>query len=90
MGTGELPASGVFASCPLDVECLNVDVTADELLLTCIKRLKCGKNPGLGLGISGILTEMIKDGGDLLESLLFNTTSYFSITCYSIAYYSIA
>ena len=69
-GTAELPASGVSASRPLDVGCLNVGVTADELH-TCIKRLKHGKSPG----IDGILAEMIKGRGHLLEScllLLFN------------------
>ena len=81
-GTGELPASGVFASCPLHVECLDVDVTADELL-TCIKRTKRGKGPGLGLGIDGILAEMIKDGDDLLESCLL----LLSIAYYLIAHY---
>ena len=44
--TEELPASGVPASCPVDVEHLNVDVIADELH-TCIKHLKHGKSPGL-------------------------------------------
>ena len=66
-GTGEPPASGVSASCPLDVECLNVDVTADELhTCTCIKRFKRGKIPG----IDGGLAQMIKEGADLLESCL--------------------
>ena len=41
--TKELSASGVFASCSLDGECLSVDVTADELH-TCIKHLKHGKS----------------------------------------------
>ena len=73
-GTAELPAPGVTAtisaSCPLNVGCWNVDVTADELH-ACSKRLKHGKSPG----IDGILAEMIKGGGDLLQCcwlLLFN------------------
>ena len=35
-------------------------------LRDCIKRLKRGRSPG----IDGILAEMIKDGGDLLETCL--------------------
>ena len=47
----------------LDNACLNDDITLDELS-ACIKHLK--------RGIDGILTGMIKDGGDLLkESLLW-------------------
>ena len=68
-GTAELPASGVSASRPLDVGCLNVGVTADELHI-CIKRLKHGSP-----GIDGVPAEMIKGRGHLLEScllLLFN------------------
>jgi len=56
--------SGVSTSCTEDA-CLNADITADELS-QCIKRLKRGKSPG----IDGILADMIKDGGDLVQQCL--------------------
>ena len=64
-GTARPTTSGVSTSCPPDVECLNWNITADELRAM-IKRLKPGKSPG----IDRILAEMIKDGGDVLESCL--------------------
>jgi len=51
---------------------LNADITVDELS-QCIKRSKRGKSPG----IHGILADMIKDGGDLVQQCLlwlFNCT----------------
>ena len=56
--------SGVSTSCPDDA-CCNQDITADELS-QCIKRLKRGKSPGN----DGILADMIKDGGDLVQQCL--------------------
>ena len=55
---------GVSTSCP-EHACLNADITVDELS-QCIKRLKHGKSPG----IDGILADMIKDGGDLVQQCL--------------------
>ena len=48
-----------------DASCLNASITADELH-DCIRRLKCNKSPG----IDGVLSEMIKDGGDVLHNCL--------------------
>ena len=48
-----------------DASCLNAPITTDELH-DCIKRLKRNKSPG----IDGILSEMIKDGGDVLHNCL--------------------
>ena len=48
-----------------DASCLNAPVTSDELH-DCIKRLKRNKSPG----IDGVLSEMVKDGGDVLHSWL--------------------
>ena len=48
-----------------DASCLNAPITADELH-DCIKRLKRNKSPG----IDGVLSEMIKDGGDVLHNCL--------------------
>ena len=48
-----------------DASCLNASITADELH-DCIKRLKRNKSPG----IDGVLSEMIKDGGDVLHNCL--------------------
>ena len=48
-----------------DASCLNASITADELH-DCIKRLKRSKSPG----IDGVLSEMIKDGGDVLHNCL--------------------
>ena len=45
--------------------CLNAFITADELH-DCIKRLKRNKSPG----IDGVLSEIIKDGGDVLHDCL--------------------
>lgn len=45
--------------------CLNADITVDELS-ECIKKLKRGKSSGM----DGILAEMIKDGGELLQSCI--------------------
>ena len=42
-----------------------LDITVDELSQS-IKRLKRGKSPG----IDGILADMIKDGGDLVQQCL--------------------
>ena len=44
-----------------DASCLNACITVDELH-DCIKRLKRNKPPG----IDGVLSEMLKDGGDVL------------------------
>ena len=57
-------APGVSTS---DSNCaaLNADITIEELC-PCIKRLKRGKSPG----IDGILADMIKDGGDLVQECL--------------------
>ena len=52
---------GVPTPCPDDA-CLNEDINVDELS-QCIKRLKHGK----GLGIDGILADIIKDGNDLAQ-----------------------
>ena len=62
-----------------DVSCLNASMTADELH-DCIKRLK--RNKPHGHGIDGVLSEMLKDGGDVLHDCLlviFNLmlTKYF-------------
>ena len=48
-----------------DASCLNAPVTTDELH-DCIKRLKRNKSAG----IDGILSEMVKDGGEVLHSCL--------------------
>ena len=48
-----------------DASCLNAPVTSDELH-DCIKRLKRNKSAG----IDGILSEMVKDGGEVLHSCL--------------------
>ena len=56
--------SDLSTSCREDT-CPNADITADELS-QCIKRLKCGKSPG----IDGMLADMIKDGGDLVQQCL--------------------
>ena len=48
-----------------DASCLNAPITTDELH-DCIKRSKRNKSPG----IDGILSEMIKDGGDVLHNCL--------------------
>lgn len=64
-GTGSPPPSGVSDLCTPGAACLNAHITAAELR-DCIKRLKRGKSPG----VDGILAEMIKDGGDLLETCL--------------------
>ena len=48
-----------------DASCLNAPITADELH-DCIKHLKRNKSPG----IDGVLSEMIKDGGDVLHNCL--------------------
>ena len=48
-----------------DASCLNAPITTDELH-DCIKRLKRNKSPG----IDGVLSEMIKDGGDVLHNCL--------------------
>jgi len=56
--------SGVSTSCSDDAY-LNADITVDELSQS-IKRLKRGKSPG----IDGILADMIKDGGDLVQQCL--------------------
>ena len=45
-----------------DASCLNASITADELH-DCIRRLKRNKSPG----IDGVLSELIKDGGDVLH-----------------------
>ena len=46
-------------------KCLNVDITAEELH-ECIRKLKRGKSSGM----DGLLAEMIKDGGDVLQSCI--------------------
>ena len=48
-----------------DASCLNAPITTDELH-DCIKSLKRNKSPG----IDGVLSEMIKDGGDVLHNCL--------------------
>ena len=58
----ELSGTSVRAA---DASCLNAPVTSDELH-DCIKRLKRNKSAG----IDGILSEMIKDGSELLHSCL--------------------
>ena len=58
----ELSGTSVRAA---DASCLNAPVTSDELH-DCIKRLKRNKSAG----IDGILSEMIKDGGEVLHSCL--------------------
>ena len=45
---------------------MNASITADELH-DCIKRLKCNKSPG----VDGVLSEMLKDGGDILRNCIF-------------------
>ncbi len=67
MGPAPKPpaASGVFTF-GLESACLNEkNITHDELC-SCIKRLQCGKSPG----IDGIVADMIKDGGDLVKECL--------------------
>ena len=56
--------SGLSTSCSDDAY-LNQDITADELS-QCIKCLKRGKSPGN----DGILADMIKDAGDLVQQCL--------------------
>ncbi len=56
--------SGVSISCPEDAS-FNAYITADELS-QCIKRLKRGKSPG----IDGVLADVTKDGGDLVQQCL--------------------
>ena len=46
-------------------KCLSVDITVDELH-DCIKKLKRGKSSGM----DGLLAEMIKDGGDMLQNCI--------------------
>ena len=53
--------SGVSTSC----SDLTAGITVDELSQS-IRRLKRGKSPG----IDGILADMIKDGGDLVQQCL--------------------
>ena len=48
-----------------DASCLNAPITADELH-DCIKHLKRNKSAG----IDGVLSEMIKDGSDVLHNCL--------------------
>ena len=48
-----------------DASCLNASITADELH-DCIKRLKHNKFPGVDV----VLSEMLKDGGDVLRNCL--------------------
>ncbi len=50
---------------PADASCLNASITSAELH-DCMKRLKHNKSAG----IDGILSEMLKDGGDVLHSCL--------------------
>ena len=50
-----------------DASCLNASITADELH-DCIRRLKRNKSPGIES--DGVLSEMIKDGGDVLRNCL--------------------
>ena len=45
--------------------CLNASITADQLH-DCIKRLKHNKSAG----IDGVLSEMIKIGGDVLHNVM--------------------
>ncbi len=59
----ELSGTSVRAA---DASCLNAPVTSDELH-DCIKRLKRKKSAG----IDGILSEMVKDGGEVLHSCVF-------------------
>ncbi len=56
-------APGVFTF-GLESACLNEDISLDELC-PCIKCLH-GKSPG----IDGIVADMIKDGGDLVNEFL--------------------
>ena len=49
-----------------DASCLNASVTADELQQEFEARLKRSESPG----IDGVLSEMIKDGGDMLHDCL--------------------
>lgn len=63
----ELSGTSVRAA---DASCLNAPVTSDQLH-DCIKRLKRNKSAG----IDGILSEMVKDGGEVLHScflVIFN------------------
>ena len=67
--------------CKKKVSCLNASITADELH-DCIKRLKRNKS----LVIDGILSEMLKDGGDVLHNcllIIFNLmlTNQFPSSC---------
>ncbi len=58
----ELSGTSVRAA---DTSCLNAPVTSDELH-DCIKRLKRSKSAGIDI----ILSEMIKDDGEVLHSCL--------------------
>ncbi len=58
----ELSGTSVRAA---DAPCLNAPVTSDDLH-DCIKRLKRNKSAG----IDGILSEMVKDGSEVLHSCL--------------------
>ena len=58
----ELSGTSVRAA---DASCLNAPVTSDELH-DCIKRLKRNKSAG----IDNILSEMVKDGGEVLHNCL--------------------
>ncbi len=55
---------GVFTF-GLESACLNEDISLDELC-PCIKCLQRGKSPG----IDGIVANMFKDGGDLVNGCL--------------------
>ena len=48
-----------------DASCLNASITADELH-DCTKHLKRNRSPG----IDGVLSEMLKDGGDVVHNCL--------------------
>ena len=58
-------ASGVSPTSNTDDECMFASITAEELHV-CIKKLKCGKSPG----IDGVSANMVIDGGDLLHECL--------------------
>ena len=65
-GIGSSPSSGHLIQVYLThAHQMQHAITPAELR-DCIKRLKRGKSPG----VDGILAEMIKDGGDLLETCL--------------------
>ena len=65
MPAPKLPTTPGVCTLGLESVCLNDDITLDELC-SCIKRLQRGKIPD----IDGVVADMTKDGGDLVNECL--------------------